>query len=196
VLGGHKKRGALACSPLGIVTEGPLLERELHAKANDGVFVCFVAEVVSAVSEEAQVAGRNADVKTTADKEVTGVLAVGAEATTDKRVRSHADAGDWVAQHESGVEVVVFFLSGVEAIRTLDSDVLAECVFAEKTAAESVFSVVKNSATKNAESEPRCESIAANWGWRRQHWSLWIFVGDRAGDDGATDGNGCEEGHE
>lgn len=172
------------------------LEWEFHAKTNDGVFVGLVAEVVSAVSEEAQVAGRDAEVKTAANQEVAGVFAVGAEATADKCVRSHADAGDGVAEDKSSVEVVVLFFRGVEAVGTLHCDVLAECVFGEQTTAEGVVSFVEESATEHAEGEARCESFTARRSWRRHHRSLWVFVGDWAGDDGTADGDGCEEGHE
>ncbi len=172
------------------------LEWEFHAKTNDGVFVGLVAEVVSAVSEEAQVAARDAEVKTTTNKEVAGVFAVGAEATADKCVRSNADAGDGVAEDESSVEVVVLFFRGVEAVGTLDSDVLAECIFGEQTTTEGVVYIVENSTTEHAKGKARCEGFTARRSWRRHHWSLWVFVGDGAGDNGTADGDSCEEGHD
>jgi hypothetical protein len=183
--------------PLEGINSGLLSERELHAKTNDGVVVFAVADhIIRTVSEDAEAAStRDAEVKATTDEEVSVVVAVGAVTTADHGVRGQAKAGDWVTKHQSGVEVMMLGVRGVEAIGTLDRDVFAEGVFGEDTATENVF-FTKESTTKSAEGEARSEALTAGRGWRWHHGSLRVFVGDGASKSSASDSDCSEEGNE
>jgi len=172
-------------------------EWEFHTKTNEGeVAHAAASEVVSAVSEDADAArGRNAEVKTTTDQDVTSAIAVGAEATASQCVGSNADAGDRIAQDQSCVEVVVLFVSRIQTIRGLDRHERAERVFGQDATAE-VGVTINQCATEDAEGETRSEAIASRWWWWWHDWAFRALIGNRAGESSTCEGNGCEEGHE
>ena len=174
-----------------------VLEWELNAKTNDRLFFFAVTEdIPGAVSKDAHAAcGRDAEVKTTTDKEVAAGFAIGGETAAKHGVRGQAKAGDGVAQDQSGIKLVMFAFSCVETIGALKGDVRGESVFSENTATESVF-FTENSAAESTEHEARSEALAAGWGWRWHHGSLRVFVGDGSSDSSTAESNCCEDGEE